>query len=143
MELTTPALLFSTISLLMLAYTNRFLAIAKLIRDLHDKYLNTHSQHILSQIRNLRLRLNLIRNMQLLGVLSLLLSVVCMIVLFSQNEYWAKILFGASMAMMVVSLALSVWEITISAQALKIELQDIEEKSSSFLEKIFKKEEKS
>lgn len=81
--------------------------------------------------------------MQLLGVLSLLLSVVCMIVLFSQNEYWAKILFGASMAMMVVSLALSVWEITISAQALKIELQDIEEKSSSFLEKIFKKEEKS
>jgi|MDTD01.1.fsa_nt_gb hypothetical protein len=143
MELTTPALLFSTISLLMLAYTNRFLAIAKLIRDLHDKYLNTHSQHILSQIKNLRLRLNLIRNMQLLGVLSLLLSVVCMIVLFSQNEYWAKILFGASMAMMVVSLALSVWEITISAQALKIELQDIEEKSSSFLEKIFKKEEKS
>lgn len=141
MQLSTPALLFSTISLLMLAYTNRFLAIAKLIRDLHDKYLDTHSEHILSQIKNLRLRLNLIRNMQLLGVLSLLLSVVCMLLLFNEDEYWAKILFGASMSMMVISLTLSVWEITISAQALKIELRDIEEKSSTFLEKIFTKKE--
>jgi hypothetical protein len=140
LQISTPALLFSTISLLMLAYTNRFLAIAKLIRDLHDKYVNEPNELILNQIKNLRLRLNLIRNMQLLGVLSLLLSVVCMILLFTEEMYWAKILFGASMFMMVISLMLSVWEITISAKALKIELNDIEGKSSSFLEKIFKKE---
>lgn len=142
LQISTPALLFSTISLLMLAYTNRFLAIAKLIRDLHDKYINEPKEHILDQIKNLRLRLNLIRNMQLLGVVSLLLSVVCMILLFTEEMYWAKVLFGASMLTMVVSLTLSVWEITISAKALKIELNDIEDKSSSFLEKIFKKEEK-
>lgn len=142
LQISTPALLFSTISLLMLAYTNRFLAIAKLIRDLHDKYVSEPNEHTLNQIKNLRLRLNLIRNMQLLGVLSLLLSVVCMILLFTEEMYWAKVLFGASMFMMVVSLMLSVWEITISAQALKIELNDIEDKSSTFLEKIFKKDEK-
>lgn len=141
LQISTPALLFSTISLLMLAYTNRFLAIAKLIRDLHDKYINEPKEHILSQIRNLRLRLTLIRNMQLLGVISLLLSVICMIMLFNNDLYWAKILFGASMLTMVISLTISVWEITISAKALKIELNDIEDKSVSFLEKFFKKDE--
>lgn len=142
LQISTPALLFSTISLLMLAYTNRFLAIAKLIRDLHDKYVSEPNEHILKQIENLRLRLNLIKNMQLLGVISLLLSVICMILLFTEEMHWAKILFGASMFTMVISLTLSVWEITISAKALRIELNDIEDKSSSFLEKIFKKEEK-
>lgn len=140
LQLSTPALLFSTISLLMLAYTNRFLAIAKLIRDLHDKYIDKPNQLILHQIKNLRMRLNLIRNMQLLGVISLLLSVICMLLLFLDNMYWAKVLFAASMAMMVISLALSVWEITISAQALKIELQDIEKKGTPFLDKLFKKD---
>jgi hypothetical protein len=108
LQLTTPALLFSTISLLMLAYTNRFLAIARLIRDLHDRYLDKPSEHILQQIKNLRLRLNLIRNMQFLGVFSLLLSVLCMILLFMDEEFWGKVIFSASMIMMVISLTLSV-----------------------------------
>jgi hypothetical protein len=138
LQLTTPALLFSTISLLMLAYTNRFLAIARLIRDLHDRYLDKPSEHILQQIKNLRLRLNLIRNMQFLGVFSLLLSVLCMILLFMDEEFWGKVIFSASMIMMVISLTLSVWEIIISVNALKIELHDIEEKSRSFIDKLFK-----
>ena len=41
MEITfnTPALLFPAISLLLLAYTNRYLALANLIRKLHDEYM--------------------------------------------------------------------------------------------------------
>ena len=62
MDLNTPALLFSITSLLMLAYTNRFLGIARLIRELHDKYVNKADEHILKQIKNLRMRLMLIRN---------------------------------------------------------------------------------
>ncbi len=135
--LTTPALLFPAISLLLLAYTNRFLAIAKLIRDLHEKYINKPSEHLLEQIKNLRTRLNLIRNMQLLGVISLLLSVVCMFLLFMDEEGNATIIFGVSMLMMVASLSLSVWEITISAKALAIELKDIEEQNKTFFEKLF------
>ncbi len=140
LQLSTPALLFSTISLLMLAYTNRFLAVAKLIRELHDKYIDKPSEHIIQQITNLRLRLNLIRNMQLLGVSSLLLSVVCMLLLFVDQEGWAKVVFSISMITMVVSLSISVWEITISVKALKIELHDIEVRSRTFLEKLFTKE---
>jgi hypothetical protein len=38
LSLTTPALLFSAISLLLLAYTNRFLAYASVVRNLHARY---------------------------------------------------------------------------------------------------------
>jgi len=140
MELSTPALLFSITSLLMLAYTNRFLGIAKLIRDLHERYVTKPDEHVLKQIKNLRKRLNLIRNMQMYGVLSLLLSVICMFFLFFGNEDWPKVIFVMSMAMMSFSLILSVWEITISAEALKIELRDIEEKNRNFIEKFFNKD---
>jgi Protein of unknown function (DUF2721). len=37
-NLTTPALLFPAISLLLLAYTSRFLALAALMRELHVRY---------------------------------------------------------------------------------------------------------
>jgi hypothetical protein len=78
LSITTPALLFPAISLLMLAYTNRFLAIANLIRNLHDKYKkDPNEKHIVAQIRNLRVRIRLIRNMQAFGVISFLFCVVC------------------------------------------------------------------
>ena len=65
--LTTPALLFPTVSLLMLAYTNRFLTIATIIRNLHDRYRESQSDNLLGQIANLRYRVYLIRNMQIAG----------------------------------------------------------------------------
>jgi hypothetical protein len=83
LSLTTPALLFPAVSLLLLAYTNRFLAIAALIRELHSRYKNNRDELLIAQIANLRQRVMLIRNMQALGVSSLLLCVVCMFVLFA------------------------------------------------------------
>lgn len=137
LELTTPALLFSTISLLMLAYTNRFLAVAKLIRDLHDRYIKEPTTITLDQIKNLKRRVILIRNMQLLAISSLLLSVVCMALLFNGLVDYGKMVFGISLILMSFSLSFSVWEIVISINALKLELSDIEEKNKSFLEKLF------
>jgi hypothetical protein len=67
-NLTTPALLFPTVSLLMLAYTNRFLTIATIIRNLHDRYREDQNENLLGQIANLRFRVYLIRNMQIFGV---------------------------------------------------------------------------
>lgn len=126
-NLTTPALLFPAISLLLLAYTNRFLTIATLIRSLHSKYKEEPDALIWSQIKNLRLRVKLIRNMQALGVLSLLLCVVCMFVIFSDNLPLAEIIFGISLILLILSLAVSAWEIQISVKALNIQLSDIEE----------------
>lgn len=126
-NLTTPALLFPAISLLLLAYTNRFLALAALIRNLHSKYKQNKDQFILGQIRNLRKRVILIRNMQALGVLSLLFCVVCMFVIFAGNPVLGEYVFGISLILLIASLALSVYEIQISVFALKIQLSDLED----------------
>jgi len=125
-NLTTPALLFPAISLLLLAYTNRFLTLATLVRNLHGKFKENPDQRIWGQIKNLRLRVKLIRNMQVFGVLSLLLCVVCMFVIFAGNLQLAEFIFGVSLILLILSLAVSAWEIQISVKALNIQLSDLE-----------------
>ena len=126
LTLTTPALLFPAISLLLLAYTNRFLSVAALIRQLHTQYKGDSDQLVLGQIENLRRRVLLIRNMQALGVGSLFLCVLCMLVLFAGYELAGKWTFGLSLACMLTSLGLSLREILISVEALKLALSDLE-----------------
>lgn len=123
--LTTPALLFSTLSLLLLAYTNRFLALAARIRTLHDRYEACHGPSLLAQIESLRVRVNLIRLMQLYGVLSLFLCVLCMFLLFAGLVVAGKVVFGLSLVAMLVSLGVSTREIHMSTQALNIQLENL------------------
>lgn len=128
MELTlgTPSLIFPAVSLLLLAYTNRFLALASLIRDLQAQYSSSHRESLLAQIDNLRRRVRLIQYMQAAGVASLLLCVICMFLIFGGFMSLAGILFAASLILMMLSLALSVREIWISVTALNIQLADME-----------------
>ncbi|TVQ71592.1 MAG: DUF2721 domain-containing protein [Balneolaceae bacterium] len=125
LDLATPALLFPAISLLLLAYTNRFLTLATLIRTLHDRYKKEEDVILFYQIKNLRLRTRLIRDMQVLGVVSLFLSALCMLLLFQGLMTAAKYTFGASLLFLLASLALSIWEIQISIRALSIQLGDM------------------
>ena len=127
LDLTTPALFFSAISLLLLAYTNRFLSLAQLVRSLHAQYKSEPSGTILGQIKNLRKRLHLIRTMQVAGLTSLLLCVLCMFLIYVHALLVAEILFGISMILLIISLALSILEIRISVKALDLHLSDIEE----------------
>jgi Zn-dependent membrane protease YugP len=133
--LTTPALLFSTISLILLAYTNRFLALGSRIRTLYDRYQDSHGPSLLAQIESMRLRVNLIRLMQLYGVVSLFLCVLCMFCLFAGLVVLGKLLFGLSLLALLVSLGLSTREIHISTKALNIQLESLslsqEEKDAS------------
>lgn len=124
--LNTPALLFPTVSLLMLAYTNRFLALAAIIRKLHADWKVSPDPLIEAQIRNLRHRLRLIRDMQTLGILSILLCAVCMFLLFKGLVSAANVVFGIGLVLMVASLALSLWEIQLSGGALNLHLKDME-----------------
>lgn len=128
MELTvsTPAILFSTVSLLMIAFTNRFLAIASLIRDLHEKFRTNPDSVYVAQIQNLHRRLFLIRNMQIISILSLLLSAICMLVIFQGSQTAARWLFVSALLLQILALGMSVVEISISINALKIELSDME-----------------
>ena len=120
MDISTHALLFPEISLLLLAYTNRFLANAQLIRMLSHQ---ERKSDVLNQISNLRWRLELTRWMQFFGVASLLLCTLSMAALFLEfNEIGEKI-FGVSLIAMCASLILSLWEVTISTKALNMELK--------------------
>ena len=127
--LTTPALLFPAISLLLVAYTNRFNTIGGRIRTLHAQYKQDPDDVILSgQIESLRKRVYIIRNMQAFGVASLFLCVVCLFVLFAGKIFLGKVIFSLCLILMMISLGLSFREILISVNALNIELSDMEKK---------------
>lgn len=125
-NITTPALLFPAISLLMLAFTNRFLGVATVIRKLHATYQSSPDPKYLGQIGNLRRRIRLIRDMQILGIVSLILCTLCMFVLFAGYLALGKALFAGSLFSMVASLVFSLIEIQMSIGALDLHLQDIE-----------------
>ena len=127
LSLTTPALLFSAISLIMLAYTNRFLAYASVIRNLHDKYLKEKDESLLRQIKNLKIRLNLTRWMQIFGISSLLFCVLTMFLIYVGKMYVAVWVFGFALILLMLSLSLLIKEIQISTQALQYHIADIEE----------------
>ena len=123
----TPALLFPAITLLMLAYTNRFLALASLIRNLHTKYKQVREERniIREQIQNLKRRLLLVKQMQGSGIISFFLCVLCMLFIFLDYQLVAYSIFGLSLLFLLLSLALSLNEIFISTRALEIELKDM------------------
>ena len=130
-SLTTPALLFPTVSLLLLAYTNRFLTLATIIRNLHNQYHKSQDETLLPQIDNLRQRVYLIKNMQIFGVLSLLLCVVSMFALFAGWVMARQWLFGIALILMIISLAISLRELQISSVALDLLLTDLEEQEKT------------
>jgi hypothetical protein len=125
LSIETPALLFSATSLILLAYTNRFLTIAQIVRSLKKNYDEIKNKSILVEITNLNLRLTLIRYMQLFGVLCLFLSVFSMLVLFLEWHMMGIYFFGASLLSLLVSLGISFWEISISVNALRVHLSDL------------------
>ncbi|WP_153796867.1 DUF2721 domain-containing protein [Foetidibacter luteolus] len=143
-SINTPALLFPAISLIMLAYTNRFLALANLIRTLHDKYKSEDNKMLLhGQIKNLRYRMKLIKNMQALGVLSFILCIVCMYFIYINWMRLASILFAMALLAFTFSLLLSLLEIQKSNKALELQLSDMEGlEDPSVIEYIRKKFEK-
>lgn len=141
----TPALLFPAISLLLLAYTNRFVALANLVRRLHDEYKREQGNPILlRQIKSLRQRINLVRYMQGLGVFSFLCCVVTMYSIYNEWMTTAKYVFALSLLSLLASLLISLTEIIRSTRALELELSDIEEleKSNIFTDIWSGKEEK-
>lgn len=127
LSIETPALLFSATSLILLAYTNRFLTIAQIIRNLKKNYDDNQNKNILLEIKNLNLRLTLIRYMQLFGVMCLFLSVFAMLLLYVSQETLGIYIFGASLLFLLISLGISFWEISISVNALRVHLKDLTE----------------
>ena len=136
----TPALLFPAISLLLLAYTNRFVAIANLVRRLHSEYkTKENSALIVQQIQNLRQRINMIKYMQGLGVFSFLLCVACMYCIYNNWMIMAKRVFTISLLSLLTSLIISLVEIIKSTKAIELELSDIEKDERNLLSELWHK----
>lgn len=131
MTLTTPALLFPAISLLLLAYTNRFLTLAQVIRQLHPGKSGPVTELAMRQLGGLKRRIGLIKLMQGFGVMSFLLCAQSMFALFIELQMAGKVLFGLSLLALAVSLLVSLWEVLVSTEALNIVLGDMENRSAS------------
>jgi hypothetical protein len=127
LSITTPALMFSAVSLILLAYTNRFLGYAQIIRNLYAEYKKDKDTVLVDQIKNLRKRLYLIRAMQIFGVLSLFLSMASMLFLYLGFNLSGAFSFGGGLICMIASLAISLWEIQISVIALELHLKNMED----------------
>ena len=126
LTLTIPALLFPAVSLTMLAYNARYLAIAALIRQLHKQFDDTRATPLKRQIESLRKRLNIIKNMQASAIASFLLSAISMFLIYVEFNLWANIIFGVSLILLMVSLVLSLIEVQLSTKALEIQLTNME-----------------
>lgn len=127
-DLTTPALLFPAISLLMLAYTNRFITLARLVRELHAEYQQKPNENLAGQIYNLKIRIAIIKYMQIFGALSFFFCVVSMFLIFAGSGVLANYVFGLSLLLLLVSLAMLIHELHLSINALNIQLKDFDKK---------------
>ena len=127
--ITTPALLFPAISLLLLAYTNRFHVLANLMRELYERYKAEPSQNLLGQMDNLKYRVVIIRNMQVAGVLSFFCSALTMLFIFIGQMMVAQWVFAISLLLLLASLALSLREVQVSINALNLQISDLGEQN--------------
>lgn len=130
LEISTPALLFPAVSLLFLSYTNRFLHLSALIRQLHRDWREDHDEALEAQISNLRRRLILIRYMQLFGAMSLFLCVASMVAVMTEQHPIAVGSFCIALILMGFSLAMLIREIALSGGALRILLNQMENESA-------------
>lgn len=128
LSLSIPALLFPAISLTMLAYNARYLAIAALIRNLHSSYESNGSEKVKIQVQKLRKRLTIIKNMQAAAILSFLLAVITMFLIYIELNFWANLVFGVSLLALMISLILSLIEVQLSTKALSIQLESMDKK---------------
>ncbi|RDV28979.1 DUF2721 domain-containing protein [Alteromonas aestuariivivens] len=119
-DIATPAMLFPAISLLLLAYTNRFLALATIIRNFTREIMDHNTS---AQIRNLRQRIQLIKRMQIAGVISFFLCVLSMLAIYLTYQTAGNWIFAASLVCLLYSLWMSVREILISVEALDVHLE--------------------
>lgn len=129
-EISTPALLFPAVSLLLLAYTNRFLTTGQLIRLLSNRAKEENACELTGQIHNLKKRLELTKWMQFFGVMSMLLCTISMFCLYVEYIELGNRMFGLSLVVMCLSLFISLWEVAISSKALNMELSDLDKKCS-------------
>lgn len=130
-DLQTPTLLFPALSLLILAYTNRFLGITTVIRKLHEDLSKDieRSSFYMGQINSLRIRVQMIINAQRFGIFSLMLCVISMFsILINKNT--SIVFFFLALTSLFISLIFIGKELNVSQNALQYIIDDCKEVSA-------------
>lgn len=125
LTLTAVGLLFPTISVVLLAQTNRFMSLASVARDLVARYRIDPDPTVRDQVLSLQQRIWLVRWTQGAGVLALLINSSSAFSLFLGGLATARCLFVMAMCCMVVGLLISLREIQLSVRAIDIELDTL------------------
>ena len=132
-KLTYAAFLFPAIPLMMLTFGNRWIAISKLIRQMHSDFMdkkksrNESAKKYLTQIKILSLRLNYVKYMQLLSGLAFILNLFTILFGMMGFEH-AVFLFCLALILFSMALCVFIIEINLSSFALKTHLEDLEDK---------------
>lgn len=122
-SINTPAILFPAFSLLMLVYTNRFLAVGSLVRELIMQQEKNETDHYLyDQIKNLKKRLTLIKNMQEWSVAGYLFTVASIYLIYIGQPSYGEYAFALAVLTFSISLMLLLVEVYYSTGALQIAL---------------------
>lgn len=124
LDISTPALVFPALSVLMLAYTNKFIAISKRVRALHAEHKRTPTQALHKQIRSLNKRMIYIRNMQICAIAGFSSNILSMGFIFLGLNTLAIFLFGLGISLVFISLIISILEIYMSVQAMTVLLNE-------------------
>ncbi len=125
LTISVPTLFFSALSIMVLAYSSKFFAYGNIIRKLHQEYKSSPDEDIINQIKNLRRRLSIIRNMQICGITGLLLCVISMFNIYIDNNNLATYIFGIALILFICALLFIIKEILISTKALELKLKNL------------------
>lgn len=124
LELSTPALVFPALSVLMLAYTNKFIAISKRVRALHAEHLKNPSKRVHKQIKSLDKRMKYIRNMQICALSGFSSNIISIAMIFVGLDLFAMIFFSLGLILVLCSLIICIIEIYLSVQAMSVLLEE-------------------
>ena len=134
-KLTYAAFLFPAIPLMMLTFGNRWIAISKLIRQMHRDFIDKRQQQsrsapkYLVQIKILSLRLKYVKYMQLFSGLAFIVNLLT-ILLGMIGSIVTPYFFSLALVIFATALVIFLIEINLSSHALKTHLEDFEDKKS-------------
>ena len=131
-QLTYAAFLFPAIPLMMISFGNRYTSLSKLIRKIHDEFINKKispndksASRYFAQIQILNKRLRYVKLMQFFSGISFFLNLITILV----GIYFLDIslvLFITALFFFALAICVFLIEINISTKALRTHLEDLE-----------------
>jgi len=132
-QLTYAAFLFPAIPLMMISFNNRYSSLSRLIRKIHDEFINKKiskrdksAMRYLAQIDILNKRLMYVKLMQLFSGFSFFFNLITILVgIFNINR--SVIFFLVALGFFSLAIIVFLIEIHLSSKALKTHLEDLKD----------------